>query len=185
MGSGHTPPSYHSCMRLPFCPRVSQGRHFSHAPPGASSIWLRQERCQTEKTSFSAPCILQSRAQHMHTPSVHPCRIGLERNDLCRQERMWFIHLSTDSRNLQKGCRHRSRGHRCRLSAKCRGKFEADVDSFDTAVHWWKLTLKTEGMIPSRIWHPHCSISTLSSDGSLEELAQMFETSVATKRGIR
>jgi hypothetical protein len=30
---------------------------------------------------------------------------------------------------------------------ECRGKFETDVDSFDTAVHWWKLTLKTKGMI--------------------------------------
>jgi hypothetical protein len=30
---------------------------------------------------------------------------------------------------------------------ECREKFETDDDSFDTADHWWKFALKTQGII--------------------------------------
>jgi hypothetical protein len=71
-----------------------------------------------------------------------------ERNDLRRRKQRWSIQFSAGCNDLQKDA-----GAPCEVIAQppvkreCRGKFETDDDIFDTAVHGWKLTLKTKGII--------------------------------------
>ena len=61
---------------------------------------------------------------------------------------MWFLQFSTGCCDLRKDAGAPNKViAQPRVRRECRGEFEIDDDSFDTAVHWWNLALKTKGMI--------------------------------------